>query len=474
MIWEHIRYALPEASLIIGILHLFFMYLLSYDSAKIYARIARFWLLVSLFWAVAWQEKSFSPLYFTNDAYTLLFNLCIGFLAYIMIGLASTWFSTENKTGCKYYILILSSLIGINLLLSSSNLVALLFCYILLTYTHYRLLGISYEKLPSEAASRYMGVSAMVVIIFAAGFGYLNSYEDGNVEFTALRELFLNAPQSLPLYLSAVAIIIPFLYSLGLAPFHIIAEDKTGKGILPVSHYFALIAPLAFWGCFIKLNVELFKPLSAELSPVYQGFALLSVIFGAMGANARINLHRILSYSSMYHFGIVLILLSFFKSETNFAAFVYLFVYIISLNGSYLVFYSLKSHGEYLSSVTSLSGLAETRAYTTGALLVSLFSFIGLPPLVGFLGQLNAVSELLKREYYISLGIILFFLLILSKAYLDIIKTAYFEHKIKIYDSENKSVMMYTLFSVICIVLIAFNPQDLFAIMKDMFDVVNL
>ena len=167
-------------------------------------------------------------------------------------------------------------------------------------------------------------------------------------------------------------------------------------------------------------------------------------------------------------------LLSFFKLETNFAAFVYLFVYMLSLNGSYLVFYSLKSHGEYLSSVTSLSGLAETRAYTTGALLVSLFSFIGLPPLVGFLGQLNVVSELLKNEYYISLGIILFFLLVLSKSYLDIIKTAYFEHKVKIYDSENKSVMAYTLFSVICIVLVAFNPQDLFAIMKDMFYVVSL
>lgn len=474
MILEYLRYALPEASLIIGILHLFLLYILSYESAKVYARVTRFWLLASLFWNVVWQDKSFSPLYFTNDAYTLLFDLCIGFFAYIMTGLSATWFGTENRTGCKYYVLILSALIGINLLLSSVNLVALLFCYILLTYIHYRLLSISYEKLPSEAASRYMGVSAIILIIFAAGFGYLNFYTDGNVEFSTIKEIIMQQNQSVWLYGAIIAVIIPFLYSLGIAPFHIMSEDKTGKGILPVSHYFAIISPLAFWGCFIKLNIELISPYSAYLSDVYLGFAILSVIFGAMGANARINLHRILSYSSMYHFGIILILLSFFKQETNFAAFVYLFVYMLSLNGSYLVFYSLKSHGEYLSSVTSLSGLAETRAYTTGALLVSLFSFIGLPPLVGFLGQLNVVSELLKNEYYISLGVILFFLLVLSKSYLDIIKTAYFEHKVKIYDSENKSVMVYTLFSVIFIVLVAFNPQDLFAVMKDMFYVVNL
>lgn len=74
--------------------------------------------------------------------------------------------------------------------------------------------------------------------------------------------------------------------------------------------------------------------------------------------------------------------------ETDFAAFVYLFVYTLSLNGGYLVFYSLKSHGEYLAATTSLSGLAETRPYTTGALLVSLFSMIGCRRWPGLRGSL--------------------------------------------------------------------------------------
>lgn len=82
------------------------------------------------------------------------------------------------------------------------------------------------------------------------------------------------------------------------------AEDKAGRGILPVSHYFALVAPVALWGAFIKLNIELLAPYKAALAPVYVGFALLSAVFGAVGANARINLHRIMSYSSMYHSGL--------------------------------------------------------------------------------------------------------------------------------------------------------------------------
>ena len=474
MILHNMIYTLPEVSLLAGIIHMFLLYIMAYESPKVYSRAAKFWIIMSLFWEVATQGKSFSPLYFDNDSYTLLFNLIISILSYIMISLSATWFVTENKTGCKYYILVLSAMIGIKLLISSINLVSLLFSYILLIYIHYRMLGISYEKIPSEAPSRYVGISGIIIIIFAIGFWYINKLQNGNVEYIEVKELFNSNPKSLEIYLSAISLLIPLLYSIGIAPFHITAEDKTGKSILPVSHYFALIAPVAFWGCFMKMNIELMTAYKEELREVYKIFALLSIVFGAMGANARINLHRILSYSSMYHFGVVLMLLSFFSISIDFSAFVYLFVYILSLNGCYLVFYSLRSHGEYLSSVASLSGLAETRSYTTGALLVSLFSFIGLPPLIGFLGQLNIVSELLKQESYISLGVILFFLLVLSKSYLEIVKTAYFEHKVKTYDSENKLVIIYTVFSVICIAIIAFNPQDLFKILKDMFYVISI
>ena len=474
VLWRHLIYTFPELVLLAGIIHLLLLYLLSYDAARVYARVSRFWLLMSLFWSIVLYDKTAGPAFFENNAYTLLFKLLTGFLAYIMLGLSALWFGTENRTGCKYYILVLCALIINSLLLASTHLLPLLLCYCLMAYINYRLLGISYEKLPSETPARYMGVSGAMALMFAMGFLYLHGRLDGNVEYSAISRLFAEEEGSFPLYASAVAVVVPFLYSLGLAPFHFMAEDKAGKGILPVSHYFALVLPMALWGVLIKMDIQLLSPYQAEFAPVYAGFALLSVIFGAMGANARINLHRIMAYSSMYHFGMVLLLLSFFKLETDFAAFVYLLVVLLSLNGGYLVFYSLKSHGEYLASITSLAGLAETRPYTTGALLVSLFSLIGLPPLAVFMGQFGCISDLLRNGYFISLGIVLFFLLVLAKAYLEIIKTAYFEKKVKLYDAENRIISLYTVFCMACVVIVAFNPGNLFQILKDMFYVVSL
>ena len=472
MMLSNIIYAFPEISLILGILNLGILYLFENDSERVYAKVARFWLVVSLLMSVIFYQQSINSQYFANNAYVLLFKIMISVFAYIMMMLTPSWFASDNQTGCKYYALILCALAGANWLMSSVNLLALLFSYVLMMFVNYRLLDISSEKMPSMAAMRYMGTTSIIIIIFAGGFSYLNYILDGNVEFSSIAIYIAENQNSLSVYLSVVAVLIPFLYSLGITPFHVIAEDKTGKGILPVSHYFSMILPLAIWATFIKLNLTVFKPYAEYLMPVYAVFAICSVIFGAMGANARINLHRIYAYSSIYHFGIILLLISYFKPSASFAGFIYLLMYMISLNSLYLIFYSLKSYGEYMSSITSLSGLSQTRPFTTAALLISLFSFIGLPPLAGFIGQINFGNELINNSSYISLGIILFFLLILTKSYLEIIKTAYFEQKIKVYDSENKIVLIHTLLGIISITIITFNPWDIIQKLQDLFYVI--
>ena len=169
-----------------------------------------------------------------------------------------------------------------------------------------------------------------------------------------------------------------------------------------------------------------------------------------------------------------MILLSFFDKETSFSAFIYLFCYLITLNGLYIVFYNLKSRGEFLSSQISLSGLAKTRPSTTRALLICIFSLLGFPPFIGFIREFSFINELLTHKSYILLITILLFFLILSKSYLEIIKTAYFEQKIKTYDTENKIILFTTIIGVFLIIIISFNPFQIIEKLKDMFYVIYL
>ena len=147
---------------------------------------------------------------------------------------------------------------------------------------------------------------------------------------------------------------------------------------------------------------------------------------------------------------------------------------MIGINSLYIIFYGIKNHGEYLSSISSLSGLAQTRLHIAIALLISLFSIIGIPPLVGFLGQLDVIYEILSNQRYISAVFILFGLVFLAKVYLEIIKTVYAEKKVTVFDTESRDVVYCLFCSVVAILGLTFNPCYILDKIKDMFYVIFL
>lgn len=469
-----IFYIFPQIALLLGVLHLSFMRLIREDTSKYFAYLARFWLLVSFFCSVFFYDKSINAQYFENNAYTLLFNLGITIFAYEILGLAPQWFIAQKKIGCRYYVFFLLAIAIMNLFISSINLITTLSCYILLSFINYRLLSINYEKKNTKTAIFYIMISMLMLFMFIAGVGLIYFLYGKIMDYQTLRQLYMANTTSFLSYLSLVFIIIPFLYALNIAPFHILTEEKVSKSILPVSQYLTLIVPIVYWGAFIKINTTFVITFAPNISWVYMCFAILSVIWGGTGVNARINLHRIYAQATMYYFGVILLLLSYFKPEANFSACLYLLTYLLSINGVYLVFYSLKSRNEYLSSVTSLSGLAETRPYATATLFISLFSLIGFPPLAGFLGQVYMMRELVLGGNYINIAVVFFSLLFLAKAYWEIIKTAYFEKKIVNFDTENHILWVYMLINIISLIVITFNPFNVIDIIQDMFYVIFL
>ena len=471
---EFALHTFSEISLILGIIHLCILHFFEETSPKKYASISRNWLIISLLFSIIFHSENFNELYFENNAYTLLFRIIICVLSYILMLQTPSWFALEKETGCKYYVLILMAIATINAMISSTNLLTLFLSYVILIMINYRLLGFSYEKVPSNIASKYFFISCLIIALFLSGVFFISYTTSSIPTFSTVRELCANDGNNIKVYLSIMSLTIPFLYSLGIAPFHVFAEEKSGKAILPVAHYFALITPMAFWGIFLKLNIEILAEYIYVFSSVYLIFGFMSLFFGAVGANSRINLHRIFAHASIYHFGIMLIMISFNQQEMFFSAFIYLFMYILALNGIYLVLYSLRSHGEYLSSVTSLSGLSQTRSYSTGMLLISIFSFIGFPPLAGFLGQLNLLMDLISNGAYVKLGVIFFCFLFLARAYLALIKIAYFEPKAKNYDTISKSLLLCMLINMLLILVIAFNPYNIITIIQDMFYVMFL
>ncbi len=467
--WIKLLYTLPDITLIAGIVHMLLLRLFAEESKKTYAQTARLWLLVSLFFNIIFYNKSMNPLYFENDAYTLLFVISGYFFAYVLTGVSTSWFAAEKKSGCRFYVLFSASLMLLKMLVCSANALTLAACLILLQFIIHHMNTDNDEDKKQQNTDVSCTVVLIIFTFLISGTGYLYAQTGGNLNYRFLGTFLFGTEKHFGVYLSVCGILVSLLHGLAIPPFHIGAEDRSGKSSLPVSHFYAIIMPLFYWGAFIKLDYMALGAFAMHLMPVYMLFALLAIVFGAIGANARINLLRIFTFSSMYHFGIVLCLISFFSLEAKFSAFLYLLVYLSGLNGVYLTFYNLKSRNEYLLTTAGLAGIIKNKPFTTGMLLISLFSLIGVPPLAGFLGQADLVYQFMTDKHSASLGIVFVFFLVLVKAYLDLIKTASFEQNLIPYDAENKFVRLFAALNAVLIISAAFNPFGWIERFKDMF-----
>ena len=358
-------------------------------------------------------------------------------------------------------------------MLASVNLTITFIAFSILFIINEGLYYVYHSEDETDATNNY-GTSLIIIAIFIISFAYLWYRTEGTLTFALLQGFLIENKASFAIYSAIIGFIIPFLYLLGIAPFHNVTEARMAKSILPVAHYETVILPIFLWGEIIKIVHLLFLPYAASLTLALSTLGIFSVVVGAIATNTDNNIQQLYMHSSMYHFGIALILLSLADTSAEFAGFIYLLMYITGLSAAYSVAYNLKSHGEYLLKVSSLSGLAQTRPYSANILLLSLFSIIGLPPLAGFIGQIGLANQLINQGKYIYLIVIYTFLVWLTKAYLQMIRTIYFQQKIKIFDTENKKVLLIMFVMAIIILTLAFNPFEMVEKIKDMFYVIAL
>ena len=201
-------YALPEISIIFGIIHLSILYILSYEAPKVYAKTARLWLLVSLFSIITFYDKSYNFLYFENTSYTMLAKSLVIFFSYIILIISPSWFSEENKTGYKFLVYIFLNIITQNLIISSINLIPIVLGYCFLTYINYRLIDLS----SPEVSKRHLKISFIVIIMLLGAFYYFYAIDENLTNFNNLSSYITEQNNDFVTYIISTMLIIPFLY----------------------------------------------------------------------------------------------------------------------------------------------------------------------------------------------------------------------------------------------------------------------
>ena len=257
------------------------------------------------------------------------------------------------------------------------------------------------------------------------------------------------------------AILSCFIFLFGFAPFHFWRTENFGQIILPVLAFFLLVPIGAYFCTLINLYLHVFASQNENMTALLLSFGAVSMLIGALGACSGKNIYKLLSYASLFHLGIMFFALNAFNIKAINNLVFYFLTYLLAMFGIISAFSGLKSKGEYLIMLNDISGASAKKPYVSAMITVYLFSLIGFPPFLGFVGLYAVGFDLALNNHFYLLVFLLAILIIIAYGYMQIIKSLYFEKSNNIFDTTEKGIYTIILINAILMALISTEPDIL-------------
>lgn len=454
---EGLIYFSPITVLIVALLVLMFGEHEEEDAYNCF-RFSRIMLILSWGLSIIFYNKTTIIGLTVGNKFTLLFDCMLYAGALALLYPARKWFASMNIPAYVFCGCLFLTILSGSLLISSDNLVLTACCCTTLLVSNYMLLRQGINKKESDLGAKVYMITALTLMFLLAAAVVIFYEKSPSMMYADLRTTMEIGGEDWLLFAAAAAVVVVFLLLLGLAPLHFCSTEILGWSGLPIFTYFLLVPLSAAWGGFIHLNVEVLTPILGRLRLFYMAVALLSVGFGAIGACCGQNIRKIFAYSTVFHSGIILLTMRKFTLNSINAGFVYLFVYMLAMYGICTCLFGLKRKGEYLFMLSELEGAAQKRPYISAVMLVFMFSLLGIPPFCGFLGLFSSLNYLALHHHFYQLIYLLSMMSVIGYAYLQIIRSMFFEERKNTFDRADGGIYATILLNVALMIVIALWP----------------
>lgn len=363
-----------------------------------------------------------------------------------------------NKMGeqfkiIEYPLILLFIVTGAIFLMSTNDLVSIFLAIELQSYGLYILSTIyRNSELSTTGGLMYflLGGLSSCFILLGTGLLYANSGStslDSLYIITSISDINSTDLWYSPNYINFALILftIGFLFKVSAAPFHFWSPDVYDAIPTLVTTFVALIAKISIFILLLQLVYYTNNNFSEmNWTIILLVSSLFSLVVGTVVGLTQYRIKRLLAYSTISHVGFMLLALGISSIESTQALIFYLTQYIISNLNAFVIIiamgYSLycytsenKEHEELLDKtnspiqlVSQLKGFFYINPVLALSLAITIFSFAGIPPLVGFFGKQMVLSAALDKGL-IFLSIVAILTSVIGGVYyLTIIKEMFF------------------------------------------------
>src|SRR4026209_1736820 len=299
--------------------------------------------------------------------------------------LSLDYLTVENQQKFEYGTLFLLSTLGMLMLISASDLIALYLGLELMSLPLYVIAASDRENVRStEAGLKYFVLGALSSGMLLYGASLIYGFT-GTVSFAGIAQAA--GQGGLGLTFGLVFLFAGFCFKVSAVPFHMWTPDVYEGAPTPVTAFFAAAPKIAAMAIFARATITGFPGIVPQWQQIVVFVAIASMALGSFAAIGQKNIKRLMAYSSIGHMGFALVGLAAGTVEGAQGVLVYIAIYVAMTLGSFAVILSMKRNGQPMEQISDFAGLSRTNPLLAFVFAMLLFSLAGIPPLAGFFAQ---------------------------------------------------------------------------------------
>ena len=448
----------PEIFLSLSIMFLLILGVFKKDSSKLILNTSLITLLIT---AVITFNETLSiqeTLLFNGsviiDYLSSLMKIVTLLAAFLVLLISTNYLKIFRIFKIEYPILILSSVLGMMVMISSNDLIVFYMGLELQSLALYVLASFNRDQLKSsEAGLKYFVLSALSSGLLLYGCSLIYGFT-GSTNFNIIANQLSSDEYTLTF--GIVFILVGLAFKISAVPFHMWAPDVYEGSPTSVTLFFTIVPKIAALTVFIRFLYVPFLNLIDQWQMILIFLSIASMLFGAIAAIGQTNLKRLIAYSSIGHVGYTLAGLATGTNDGIQNSVIYITIYILMNLGLFSCLLMFKRDNKYYENIEDLSGLSKNHPLLSFSLLVILFSLAGIPPLAGFFAKFYIFKSVIEQSMYFLAIVGLLSTVVAAFYYLRIIKIIYFDKEKEKYDTDHSLWLKLSLTGSTLIILMYF------------------
>jgi NADH-quinone oxidoreductase subunit N len=373
---------------LLSLLGFLILFLGAFDQKKLILPVAVIGLIAAFFTnALDWGTNRLWYSMMLYDNYAISFTGLMILTVIFILLIASYQFRNEGSHIADIYALMIFVLVGALVMTSYSSLVMLFIGIEILSIALYILVGSRRMNLSSnEASLKYflMGAFASGFLLFGITLLYGVT---GSFDLAAISD-YANGTENLPIIFNTglILVLIGFAFKIGAVPFHFWTPDVYQGAPTLITAFMATVVKTAGIAAFYRLFDTCFSGIDGVWYNVLWVISIATILLGNISAIMQNEAKRMLAWSSVAHAGYLLLPVLALNELSSSSIFYYTAAYSIASVTAFGVLIAISQFNNDLQ-IDQYKGLAKNNPFLTFALVISMFSLAGIPPLAGFFGK---------------------------------------------------------------------------------------